>query len=56
MTQLIIFSFRRTDQVPETYEILIYYVMNERSQWNEMEPKWSQRRRIFWYNIVLYNK
>jgi len=28
--------------------------MNERSQWNEMEPKWSQRRRIFRYNIALY--
>jgi len=28
--------------------------MNERSQWNEMEPKWSQRRRVFEYNIALY--
>jgi hypothetical protein len=28
--------------------------MNERSQWNEMEPKWSQRRRVFGYNIALY--
>ena len=28
--------------------------MNERSQWNEMEPKWSQRWRVFGYNIALY--
>jgi len=28
--------------------------MNERSQWNEIEPKWSQRWRIFAYNIVIY--
>jgi len=28
--------------------------MNERSQWNEMEPKWSQRRHVFGCNIVLY--
>jgi len=33
------FSSRRTDQVPETYEILIDYVMNERSQWNDIEQK-----------------
>jgi len=28
--------------------------MNERSQWNENEPKWSQRRRVFGYNIAIY--
>jgi len=28
--------------------------MDERSQWNEMKPKWSQRRRVFGYNIALY--
>lgn len=28
--------------------------MKERSQWNEIEPKWSQRRRVFEYNIALY--
>ena len=28
--------------------------MNERSQWNEMEPKWSQHWRVFAYNIALY--
>jgi len=28
--------------------------MNERSQWNEMELKWSQHRRVFAYNIALY--
>ena len=28
--------------------------MKERSQWNEMEPKWSQRRRVYEYNITLY--
>ena len=28
--------------------------MKKRSQWNEMEPKWSQRRRVFEYNIALY--
>jgi len=28
--------------------------MNERSQWNEMESKWIQRRRVFGYNIELY--
>jgi len=28
------FSSSRIDQVPETYEIVINYVMNEKSQWN----------------------
>jgi len=28
--------------------------MNERSQWSEMKPKWSQCWRIFAYNIALY--
>jgi hypothetical protein len=28
--------------------------MNERFQWNEMEPKWNQRRRVYGYNIALY--
>jgi len=28
--------------------------MNEKSKRNEMEPKWSQRRRVFGYNIALY--
>jgi len=28
--------------------------MNERSQLNEMKTKWSQRWRVFAYNIPLY--
>jgi len=28
--------------------------MNERSQWNEMEPKWSQCLRVFAFYIALY--
>jgi len=28
--------------------------MKEKSQWNEMEPKWNQRWRVYAYNIALY--